>query len=570
MNAIDYVVNGDKTVEFKLGESFILKLTTSKDLELINTQNPDIIMGTYPLNKYRGKFKLNKRDIESISLTTDFSDKKITSVVTKASNYILENIMDFRNSTKLNTFYIPPEAHQEDVMRATRFFIEDNVVFADEDTTDNNNVVRYVYDERYNKFVELTPFKLGEYIANKYDFYILREDASKVIDGIYNMAKSNLNYIQFNNGFYNISTHELESEPVFTHNIINHNYVPLESCPQNTLIEKTLKEILIPKSNPEDTKLYDTVLYYLGSALLGVKPKVIVVFYDKGNGGKTVIMRIISDLFGNMNITLKENELTDKFSQVALGDKCTILLDELSKSAFVDVDTRAIVKDISGNGDFKVRVIRTDTMKTVENTGLVMMASNYLPEVDNSDTAYYERLQFLIPPNTFKTSIDDDEVDENVYLANPSILSDIREDESGFVWLISKCIDTFLNRDLDEFYQNADKTLMLVNGNDIISNFISTYVIPLEGNNVSNKCLTYYFMKYCLSCGFNYTDVEDVDNIQNLRIKLGGVMKRNGYHKNNTRPVLYYNCDIHLDFKDDGVFTDDDFRLVENKFFCLE
>ncbi len=569
MNAIDYVVNGDKSVEFKLGESFILKLTTSKDLELINTQIPDIIMGTYPLNKYRGKFKLNKRDIESISLTTDFSDKKITSVVTKASNYILENIMDFRNSTKLNTFYIPPEAHQEDVMRATRFFIEDNVVFADEDTTDNNNVVRYVYDERYNKFVELTSFKLGEYIANKYDFYILREDASKVIDGIYNIAKSNLNYIQFNNGFYNISTNILESEPVFTHNIINHNYVPLEACPTGTLVEKTLKEILIPKSNPEDTKLYDTVLYYLGSALLGVKPKVIVVFYDKGNGGKTVIMRIISDLFGNMNITLKENELTDKFSQVALGDKCTILLDELSKSAFVDVDTRAIVKDISGNGDFKVRVIRTDTMKTVENTGLVMMASNYLPEVDNSDTAYYERLQFLIPPNTFKTSIDGDEVDENVYLANPSILSDVREDESGFVWLISKCIDTFLNRDLDEFYQNADKTLMLVNGNDIVSNFISSYIIPLEDNNVSNKCLTYYFMKYCLSCGFNYTDVEDVDNIHNLRIKLGGVMKRNGYHKNNTRPVFYYNCDIHLDFKDEGEFTDDDFRLVENKFFCL-
>lgn len=103
-----------------------------------------------------------------------------------------------------------------------------------------------------------------------------------------------------------------------------------------TLMEKTLREILIPKNNQEDTTRYYDFLYFLGVSLkIGNPLKTIIIYYnEEGNNGKTVLGRINDILFEEHSFKPRPKEIGDNFFNARADDANTIIFDEIIPTSF--------------------------------------------------------------------------------------------------------------------------------------------------------------------------------------------------------------------------------------------
>jgi hypothetical protein len=236
-----------------------------------------------------------------------------------------------------------------------------------------------------------------------------------------------------------------------------------------TLMEKTLREILIPKNPVKDNpnSIYMDFLYLLGwSFIQGNIGKNIIIYYNqRGNNGKTALKQILSYVFKDSMKTIKPQSFDDNFFYSLIDDTNIIAMDEL---LYNSLDGKwDIIKNIAGGGaDDTIRVMHKDKMKKSKGKGTLYLMTNELPNIPLYDEALLWRLLIYELPNRFTATGDG----EDEYKMDINLFTRLEKDREGLQWLINASIKCYLTETFDRPSLNEIKTC--IGGSDEIRDWI--------------------------------------------------------------------------------------------------
>ena len=238
-------------------------------------------------------------------------------------------------------------------------------------------------------------------------------------------------------------------------------------CP--TLMEKTLREILIPKNPVKDNSnsLYKDFLYLLGwSFIQGNIGKNIVIYYNqRGNNGKTALRQILHFVFKDSMKTVKPQNFDDTFFNANIDNTNIIAIDEL---LYTSLDGKwDIIKNIAGgSADDSIRVMYKDKLMKSKGKGTLYIMTNELPNIPLYDEALLWRLLIYELPNRFTETGDG----ENEYKMDINLFVELEKDRDGLEWLINASIKCYLTETFDRPTLNEIKSL--IGGADEIKDWI--------------------------------------------------------------------------------------------------
>lgn len=236
-----------------------------------------------------------------------------------------------------------------------------------------------------------------------------------------------------------------------------------------TLIEKTLREILIPKNpvkeNPND--LYKDFLYLLGwSFIQGNIGKNIVIYYNsKGNNGKTALRQILQFVFKESMKVVTPKNFDDTFFNANIDNTNIIAIDEL---LYNSLDGKwDIIKNMAGGGaDDSIRVMYSNELKKSKGKGTLYLMTNELPNIPLYDEALLWRLLIYHLPNCFTETGDG----ENEYKMDMNLFVELERDREGLEWLINASIKCYLTETFDR--PSLDEIKSRICGSDEIKDWI--------------------------------------------------------------------------------------------------
>lgn len=291
-----------------------------------------------------------------------------------------------------------------------------------------------------------------------------------------------------------------------------------------TLTEIVLRQILIPKDNPNDIRLFKDFLERLGSNIYGINLyKVITFYYGDGDNGKSVLNLFNDLIFNNLNYEITADTLKDNFKLPAFKNRLIVSIDEVTRESFKDL--KAFLKHVSSKyAKMEERGIYTD--KTNKQYGFpnITIYSNELLELNpdpKKDGALFGRLDYLKLPNKF---VDEKELSkyENSYSVVNNIEELLKKDYEGLSWLITSAINAFKQiKEQDNIYtckQTKDETIDIYWNIDYLSKFIylyTEYVDDLPRSLfISNQEITNSYIEYM------HDQNKDVDT-ENLSKEIG-------------------------------------------------
>lgn len=165
-------------------------------------------------------------------------------------------------------------------------------------------------------------------------------------------------------------------------------------CP---LWEETILDIF-----EGDAEMVDYVQRYFGYSLLGEpNEEVMAVFYGNGSNGKSTIVNVMRDLFGEYGHTADGSMLTTTARQasqnsggaradiVALVGKRFVVVSEIDQAAHMQ---EAQLKKLVSTDEISARGLYEGRIRTFRPTWSVTMLTNYLPTVRGSDNGIWRRL----------------------------------------------------------------------------------------------------------------------------------------------------------------------------------
>lgn len=339
---------------------------------------------------------------------------------------------------------------------------------------DKYNIIRtengeYYYLDKYYK-----PLSTGRYqilVENEFDIKLSERYLKDSITSISGEEIEKENLWEFSDGYYYNSLTETieELSPQLTSKKFIINDKLIEYNPnveflneEPTLIEKTLREIFIPKNNPDETKLYKNHLYFLGKSLLIGNPlKAIIVYYnDIGNNGKTAIGIINDILFENYTIKPRIREIQDDtFFQARADNTHTIIIDEIDKGSLNGSwDT---IKNITGGSGNDDRQMYSTTRGKGKGKGTLMILTNYKPDIPLTDRALLYRALLYKLPNEFVEYEEDKELGDNQYWQNDKIFTQLQNDEDGKKWLCNVIIKAVQEHEYVRQTREESKSILL-------------------------------------------------------------------------------------------------------------
>lgn len=252
-----------------------------------------------------------------------------------------------------------------------------------------------------------------------------------------------------------------------------------------TLIEKTLKEIFIPKNKPDETELYMNHLYFLGKSLLIGNPlkAIIVYFNDIGNNGKTAIGIINDILFENYTIKPRIREIQDDtFFQARADNTHTIIIDEIDKGSLNGCwDT---IKNITGGSGNDDRQMYSTTHGKGKGKGTLMILTNYKPDIPLTDRALLYRTLLYKLPNEFVEYEEGKELEDSQYWQNDKIFTQLQNDEAGKEWLCNVIIKAV--KEHNYVRQTREKSKSILLENDILSKWLNNHTKISSTETLSN------------------------------------------------------------------------------------
>ena len=448
-----------------------------------------------PLQKNGLAFKSQKRTDEALKLISKKTSLDKDSV-NNAKNEIEDILLD-REEEDLKSDGLFTEILSDKPNNASA------LIELGQEMKDKYNIIRTEDGEYYYLDKYYRPLSIGRYqilVENEFNLKLSERYLKDSITSISGEEIEKENLWEFADGYYyNCLTEEIEElSPQLTSKKFIINDKLIEYNPdvefindEPTLIEKTLREIFIPKNNPEDTDLYLNHLYFLGKSLLIGNPlKAIIIYYnDIGNNGKTAIGIINDILFGNFTIKPRVREIQDdNFFQARADNTHTIIIDEIDKGSLNGCwDT---IKNITGGSGNDDRQMYSTTRGKGKGKGTLMILTNYKPDIPLTDRALLYRALLYELPNEFVEYEEGKELDENQYWQNDKIFTELQNDEAGKEWLCNVIIKAVKEHEYVRQTREESKDILLED--NILTKYLNDHTEILStgilyNNDILNK-----------------------------------------------------------------------------------
>ncbi|MEA1048393.1 phage/plasmid primase, P4 family [Lamprobacter modestohalophilus] len=211
-------------------------------------------------------------------------------------------------------------------------------------------------------------------------------------------------------------------------------YDPTATCPQ---WERFVHEILC-----EDQALISYLQVLVGYLLLGNNPmRKLFVMIGRGSNGKSVLLNVLEALFGEYSRPVPLETLIKMGKKVSVGNDLIYLLGaRLLTSRELENDTRlatGTIKAITGNDSQAMRLLFNE-FQSGRITGKIVIATNELPEISNSDKAAWDRLHLIpfnysVPEEKQDTHLESKLLKEPAGILNWSLVGLKRYFDEGFV-----------------------------------------------------------------------------------------------------------------------------------------
>lgn len=320
---------------------------------------------------------------------------------------------------------------------------------------------------------------------------------------------------------------------------------------------KTLQQITIPKDNQSDVTIFRFILQLIGASISGKNIlKLLPIFYDDGNKGKTTLLNILALIFKDGISTLNKKVLNDNFLVETLNNtKYCFVNDEFKFKEFNSYNNE--YKFLSGYGFYSSRGFRSNQNKKVNGTALAFLFTNDDPIIDLDDKALIKRINIITLPNKFIEN-KGDELGYNEYHQNKNIIHDISLDYQGLSMIISLAINEYYkvihsdNIDKALAFKQSDKEKIRIISKD---DPLLTFLIMNCKENHDNVNQDNYLRTDDILNGFNiwYNNfygeappnklINDLDSKGNNKVKASlGTKIRNTYpniDKTNSHPIAY-------------------------------
>ena len=279
-----------------------------------------------------------------------------------------------------------------------------------------NNIYKepiYVNDPNNEKLVEEARKKLAKHV--KYTRNVkgkknMVEDVQHhvsieqdLFDSFGNLFNTHNGYIDLNTGF--LMEHETGKNKFFTR-ISNTEYNPNATCPR---WEQFLNEIF-----QNDTELIDYLQRAIGYSLSDETiEQVMFVLLGNGRNGKSVLLNILSELFGDYSTHMQPQTIATKYgAQSASSD-----IARLNGARFITTTEpnqgmkldEGLVKQFTGGDKVTARFLRENEVEFTPKFK-IWMATNYKPVISGTDDGIWRRM-VLIP---FNYTVPDDKVDKRL------------------------------------------------------------------------------------------------------------------------------------------------------------
>lgn len=439
-------------------------------LELFNKDNTKSIYDVFEDKGYKNDLRSNEE-----------KNSKINDVFSISQN-IEKNDLDKNAIGKKVTAY----DLAEEIKRKIKFIVYEERL--------------YIYDEKYGYYKEVID-KMVENIIRG----MLRNDIKRVVNSslltetikwiksskeLRGKIKTNKNYINFKDGYYDIITNRFYAnnrESLYFNYYVNAKF-------NKRIVDGYYFNLYIDNITNGSYRLKMLIQEILGltiSNIRNVKKAIFIV--GKANSGKSTFLELINNIIGkDFTSNLSLIDLNDKFRIAELVDKRVNVCGEVSELTLKRLD---IFKMVTGKDSIMAERKGKDPF-VFRNSATLIFAGNYLPELGVTDisNAFFERL-IIVP---FNNKISKEDMDIN--------LMDKLLREKKFI--IDFAIDG-LNRLIDNNYEFTECEEV----NDITNNYL--YENASFQMFIKEKCIldTSYkeascvlidmYEEYCINKGVN-------------------------------------------------------------------
>ena len=313
-----------------------------------------------------------------------------------------------------------------------------------------------------------------------------------------------------------------------------------------SLTEIVLRQILIPKDNPTDIRLFKDFLERLGSNIYGSNLyKVITFYYGDGDNAKSVLNLFNNLIFNKLDYEIKPETLKDSFNLENFYNRLLITIDEVTRDSFTDL--KDYLKQMSSKySKMEGRQLYSTNTFTLYGFPNITIYSNELLDLQPiEDGALFSRIDYLELPNKF---VEKSELNKynNTYLKLDGLEDLLKQDLDGLSWLITAGILCFKNmKQTTNRYtkrQTREETIEVFLGADSLTKYLMVYTEFVddlqEENFTSNLEITNGYLEYM--AGLN----REVDQ--------DGLPKRIGLKLNKLYPQLKQEGNKVKDYENNG------------------
>lgn len=457
----------------------------------------------------------------------------------------------------------------------------------------NDNERLYLYNENLKYFDEVTPITLKRKLANRFGFNILESDINTVTKAISTEDNLYNNVLAFGNIYYDINTLDKfkpdgktkynRKDYLTTNNIgtldettqeINlldydknltfDDIVQVKELPEinpeiqvneyktrygMTLTEIVIRQILIPKNNQNDIRMFKDYLERLGSNIYGTNLyKVLTFYYGDGDNAKSVLNLFNNLIFNKLNYEIKPDDLKDGFNLENFYNRLLITIDEVGKNSFDEL--KEYLKQMTSKySKMEKRQIYSNKTFTLYKFPNITIYSNDLLDLNPAtEGALFSRIDYLKLLNKFVTEEELDKY-ENTYKIVEGLEDLLKEDKDGLSWLITAGILCFKEmKNTTNRYtlkQTREQTIDIFLNTDYLTKFLmvsTEYVdnLPRE-QYTSNLEITNSYLQYMA----NLNKTVDTDGLaKTIGIKLSKLYpelknKENKYKATGNGATMY-------------------------------
>ena len=386
------------------------------------------------------------------------------------------------------------------------------------DMKDKYHIIRtsddtfYYLDDKVVYFQQLSTGKYGLLVEKTYGLNLFDYNVEKSLSSIKGDTEVN-NYIwEFKNQYYlncedvnNYGVYQYDEPQLTTRKFIFNGelleYDPMVKIMNDspTLMERTLKEILIPKNNPEDIKIYLDFLYLLGeSFIIGNVSKNIVTYYaPEGNNGKSLLKHILQTVHKSAFKDIdKPKRFEDNFFKSYIDNSNVICIDEVRPDSLNKYYAELKNMTAGSNENSGMRISHSSEYHKAKGNGVFYILTNELLDIPLTDTALLHRFIIYKLANRFvEPEVDENGNEclrENEYKINLNIFNEITNDDKGLQWLVNAAIKQYKNYDYER--QPANVTKEIIIDENVIRKTIQERTNLSAGTWTSNAVIVDYLL----------------------------------------------------------------------------